>query len=201
VGSPAAVPWRRQDRVGWRDRKPGDLPRRELLVEFVEVSAVVQLAVRPRNDLYVLWTRATSCSSCSQSDAGRSWSAPLTVSPPGLPQHHAAALAAGPRGAIGSRTTRARTRPRSSSAATSRRPRRARAATAVLCRRGSTIRSLPIFQNYGTPTAPAPIHRRRYDASGTSGGFRGAARPPTAAQTIPTTGYVGHLAFPAQAQR
>jgi hypothetical protein len=167
------------------------------------LGAVVQLAIDHANDLYVLWTAGDKLQLVQSSDGGRSWSAPLTVSPPGLHAITLPALAAGARGAIGI-AYYASTNPAAkqlsgyiSQTADALAPRPLFYAGAI------NDPLAPMFENYGDADSPrADYIGAAYDASGTLwGGLVAQLGPPTAANTIPTTGYLGHLAFPAPAQR
>jgi len=163
-GSPCRSSVAATDRVGWRDPQARRSAAPQLLVEFVEVSAVVANRGRPRlTTCTSSGRRATTAARCQSSDGGRA-GRPLTVIPPGLHNITLAGLAAGPRGAIGVAYYASRTRPEAAQRSFADR-RRARAATLFYAGR-STIRSLRSFQNYGTPTAPAPITSRRLRRSG-----------------------------------
>jgi hypothetical protein len=163
------------------------------------LGAVVQLAIDAAGDLYVLWTAGDAVQLVSSRDGGRSWSPPLTVSAPGLHHITLPALAAGARGAVGivyyaSTSSSATTLSGYISQTTD-----ALAAQPLFHAGAINDPAHPIFENHGEATTPrADFVGATYDAAGRFwGGIVRQLGPPDASSTIPTTGYVGHLAFPA----
>jgi hypothetical protein len=161
------------------------------------LGAVVQLAIDRAGDLYMLWLAGDALELVSSRDGGRTWAAPLTVSPPGLHNITLPALGAGPRGGVGvvyyasadpsakmlsgyiSQTT----------AALSARP--------LFYDAAVDDPRHPIYENYGDSDSPrADFVGAAYDARGN---FWGALvkqlGPPGASNRITTTGYLAHLAF------
>ncbi|HEV3228121.1 MAG TPA: sialidase family protein [Solirubrobacteraceae bacterium] len=161
------------------------------------LGAVVQLAIDQANNLYLLWTTGDALRLVSSRDGGRSWSAPLTVSPPGLHTITLPGLAAGPRAAVGI-VYYASSNPSAkmlsgyiSQTADALAPRPLFSAGEI------NDPAHPIFQNYGNAYSPrADFVGGAYDADGGFwGGIVGQLGPPDTSNAIPTTGYVGHLAL------
>jgi hypothetical protein len=161
------------------------------------LGAVVQLAIDQADNLYLLWTAGDALQLVSSRDGGRHWSAPLTVSPPGLHDITLPALAAGPRGAVGI-VYYASTSPG------------AKALSGYISQTADALvpqplfyagavndPAHPIFENYSDADSPrADFVGAGYDAAGGFwGGIVKQLAPPDAANTIATTGYVGRLAF------
>jgi hypothetical protein len=160
------------------------------------LGAVVQLAMDRADDLYVLWTEADALRLAISRDGGHSWSAPLTVSAPGLHHITLPAIAAGGRGAVGivyyaSADASAQTLSgyiSQTAGALAQRP--------LFYAGAINDPAHPIFQNYGDANTPrADFVGGAYDAKGRFwGGVVQQLGPPDAGSRIPTTGYVGRLA-------
>ena len=160
------------------------------------LGAVVQLAIDRAGNLYMLWTQEDALRLVSSRDGGHSWSAPLTVSAPGLHHITLPALAAGPRDAIGvvyyaSTSSSAETLSGYISQTVD-----ALAPQPLFYAGAINDPAQPIFHDYGDYYSPrADFVGASYD---TSGHFWGAIveqlGPPDASNMIPTSGYVGRLA-------
>jgi hypothetical protein len=161
------------------------------------LGAVVQLAIDRAGTLYVLWTASDTLQLVDSRDGGRTWSHPLTISPPGLHAVTLSALAAGPRGEVGVVYYA-----RGSSSG--------QKLSAYISQTGNVLAprpliytgavndpARPIFENYGDADSPrADFVGATYDAKGNFwGGVVKQLGPPNASNVIPTSGYLGHLAF------
>jgi hypothetical protein len=159
------------------------------------LGATVQLAIDRGGDLYLLWTAADALELASSRDGGRSWSAPLKVSPPTLHNITLPALAAGPQGGVGI-VYYASADPA------------AKTLSAYISKTSQALRPQPlfftaaindplqpIFQNYGDQYTPrADFLGAVYDATGGLwGGVVEQLGPPDASNAVPTSGYVGWL--------
>lgn len=161
------------------------------------LGAVAQLAVDASGNLYVLWLSSDTLELARSRDGGRSWSAPLDVSPPGLHGITLPALAAGTRGRIGI-VFYASTDPS------------AKVLSGYLAETGGALGNdplfyvgaandpaHPIFDNYGQGTSPrADFIGAAFDGRGVLwGGLVQQLGSPNSSSEVPTTGYVAHLEF------
>jgi hypothetical protein len=159
------------------------------------LGAVVQLAIDQANNLYLLWTASDALRLVSSRDGARSWSAPVTVSPPGLHSLTLPALAAGPRGSVGI-VYYASTNPSANMLSGYISQTTDALAPRPLFETGAINDPVhPIFGNYGNAYSPRPdFVGAAYDPAGVLwGGIVKQLGPPDPSNTIPTTGYVGHL--------
>jgi hypothetical protein len=161
------------------------------------LGAVVSLAGDRAGNLYLLWLASDTLELARSADGGHTWSAPVTVSPPGLHNITLPALAAGPAGSVGC-AFYASTDPAD------------KKLTAYLAQSNDAMApdplfysgavndpTRPIFENYGDAYSPrADFIWATYDQSGTLwGGFVQQLGPPNSSNQIPTAGYAAHLAF------
>ena len=161
------------------------------------LGASVQLAIDGSDDLYLLWLGAGGLKLAVSRDGALHWSVPSTVSPPSLHNVTLPALASGPRGRVGivyyaSAQPSAGTLSAYISQTSDALAPRPRFYLGAL-----NAPSHPIFRNYGDSYSPrADFVGAAYDARGNLwGGVVEQLRPPDAASTIATTGYVGRLVF------
>jgi hypothetical protein len=164
------------------------------------LGAVAQLASDASGALYVLWLSSDRLELASSRDGGRSWSAPLVVSPPQLHSLTLPALAAGPTGNVGI-VYYATTDPSSkvlsgyvsqTSDALARQP----------LFYGGAVNDPrhPIFENYGDSYSPrADFIGAAYDTRGHLwGGLVEQLGPPDPSGRIATSGYLARLTFTAR---
>jgi hypothetical protein len=161
------------------------------------LGAVVQLAIDRAGGLYLLWLASDRLTLASSRDGGRSWSPPLTVSPPGMHGITLPALAAGPRGSVGIAfyaTTHSGEKLLTAyltqtDTALARRP--------LFYSGAVNDPAQPIFENYGDSDSPrADFIGAAYDRRGGFwGGLVKQLGPPDFGNEISTTGYLAHLAF------
>ena len=160
------------------------------------LGAVVQVAMDHAGNLYLLWSEPDALRLIISRDGGHSWGTPLTVSAPGLHQITLAGLAAGARGAVGI-VYYASTNPAAETLSGYISQTRGALALHPLFVAGAVNDpTQPIFKNYGDSYSPrADFVGGTFDRAGT---FWGALveqlGPPSEADTLTTTGYVGHLA-------
>jgi hypothetical protein len=160
------------------------------------LGAVVQLAMDRTDNLYLLWSEPDALRLLISRDGGHSWGTPLTVSAPGLHHITLSGLAAGARGAVGI-VYYASTNPAAETLSGYISQTRGALALHPLFVAGAiNDPTQPIFKNYGDSYSPrADFVGGTFDAAGT---FWGALveqlGPPSEANTLTTTGYVGHLA-------
>jgi hypothetical protein len=159
------------------------------------LGATVQLAIDRANDLHLVWGEPDAVRLVSSRDGGKSWSSPLTISPPGV--HHITfpAMAAGARGTVGV-VYYASTSPSAETlTAYISQTANALAARPLFYAGAINDPAAPIFKNYGGADSPrADFIGGAYDAAGN---FWGAVVKqlgvPGEDNTLPTTGYVGRL--------
>jgi hypothetical protein len=159
------------------------------------LGAVAQLAVDRAGSLYVLWLSADTLELSRSRDGGRSWSAPLSVSPPTLHAITLPALAAGPRGDVGivfyaSTSTSAKDLSAYLAETTD-----ALSATPVFYAAAANDPAHPMFVNYGQGTSPrADFIGAAYDSRGRLwGALVKQLSTPDPSSRVKTTGYVAHL--------
>ena len=159
------------------------------------LGAVVQLAIDAADNLYVLWTAGDALELTRSSDGGRSWTAPLTVSPPGLHDITLPALAAGPGGSIG--IAFYATPDPTAKSLNGYITETSDALSPEPLFRSAAVNdpAHPIFQNYGDSDSPrADFVGAAYDAHGRLwAGLVKQLGPPNSSSEIATTGYVGRL--------
>jgi hypothetical protein len=159
------------------------------------LGATVQLAIDRGGDLYLLWTAGDQLRMIVSRDGALTWSAPLTVSAPGLHNITLPALAAGPRGAVGV-VYYASTDPS------------AKTLSAYISTTTQALRpeplffsgvindpAHPIYENYGEDYTPrADFLGATFDGAGRFwGGVVDQLGAPDESNSIPTSGYVGRL--------
>jgi hypothetical protein len=161
------------------------------------LGAVVQLAIDRAGDLYVLWLAGDALELVSSRDGGRNWSAPLTVSPPGVHGLTLPALSAGGRGSVGivyyaSADPSAKALSGYISQTTA-----ALGVNPLFYSSAVNDPSHPIFENYGDSDSPrADFVGATYDAHGQFwGGLVKQLGAPDASNQVATTGYLVHLSF------
>lgn len=161
------------------------------------LGAVVQLAIDPADNLYLLWVASDELRLVVSRDGGRSWSAPLVVSPPGLHNITLPALATGAAGAVGvafyaGTSSGGSTPPLSAYLAQT-----SDALVAQPLFRAGAVNDPvhPIFSNLGDAYSPrADFIGAAFDSGGRLwGAFVRQLGPPDAANRIATTGYAGWL--------
>ena len=162
------------------------------------LSGSLQVAIDDADALYALWTTSDHATLAISRDHGESWSAPLNVQSPGVHGITFPALAAGPRGHVGI-TYYASSDPA------------AKALSAYVTETANALDAQPLFYSDTLNDPAHPIFTNNgltggspradyvggaYDASGTFwAGVVKQFAPPDANGNVPTTGYVGKLAF------
>jgi hypothetical protein len=160
------------------------------------LGAVVQLAIDRAGDLYMVWLAGDGLNLVSSRDGGRSWSAPLTISPPWLHNITLPALSAGPRGFVGVVYY--------ASADPS-----AKALSGYISQTTDALGGRPLFYDGAVNDPTHPIYESYGDSDSPRADFVGATYdsrgnfwgalvkqlgPPDASNRIATTGYLAHLA-------
>jgi BNR/Asp-box repeat len=156
-----------------------------------------QLAIDHADNLYAMWLAEDQINVAISRDHGQTWSAPLSVTAPGLHNIALPALAAGPEGHLA--ITYYGTTDASSKSLTAyiTETKDALASKPLFYSGAINDPAHPIFTDYGFDGTPrADFVGGSYDPSGTFwAGVVKQLGPPGSDGDVPTTGYVGRLEF------
>lgn len=166
-----------------------------------ESAGHLQLAIDYADNLYALWNRDDRLYLAISRDHAQSWSAPLAVSAPGVHQIEYPYLAAAGTGDVGIVYYASQDPSAQQLSAYVSVTQDALSANPLFYSAPINDPAQPIFRDYGLGDSPrVDFVGGDYDAAGTF--WAGVVRqlgPPDQNNNIPTTGWVGRLAFPSQA--